>query len=193
MFEKPPLDSETSITIGNTFHRRRRCSHRHDRATSAAAAAVVAAFPAAVAAAAQSLSFEHAGAAQVGCEHLRIENLLRINRRKILIEHNKIGVLAHLEASEVLLISCCIGAAEGVIANRARSRNLLVGMPSALRSAALWILACNGRIDHMHAVDNRDGRIRTKRLANTALLVGRKRPHDLGTVLAKVTLGTTGV
>lgn len=124
MFEKPPLDSETSITIGNTFHRRRRCSHRHDCATSAAAAA------AAVTAAAQSLSFEHASAAQVGCEYLRIENLLRVNRRKILIEHNKIGVLAHLEASEVLLISCRIGAAESVIANRARSRNLLVGMPS---------------------------------------------------------------
>ena len=142
---------------------------------------------------AKHLAFEHAGAAQVGCEHLRIKNLLRVNRRKILIEHNKIGVLAHLEASEVLLISCRIGATEGVIANRARCRNLLVGMPSALRPAALRILACNGRIDHMHAVDNRDGRICTKRLANTALLVGGKRPHDLSTLLAKVALGTTGV
>ena len=58
---------------------------------------------------------------------------------------------------------------------------------------AAGILACDSRVEHVHAGNGRDGAVGTESLTDTALLISCERPHDAAAFQAQVALRATRV
>ena len=58
---------------------------------------------------------------------------------------------------------------------------------------AARVLARDGRVEHVHAGNGCNGAIGTESLADAALLIGRKRPHDAAALQAQIALRATRV
>ena len=92
-----------------------------------------------------------------------------------------------------MLVTCCVSAAQGVVAQSCSRVDALAGEPAALGPVAAGVLARDGRVEHVHAGNGRDGAIGAESLADAALLIGRKRPHDAAALQAQVALRATRV
>ena len=116
-----------------------------------------------------------------------------INGERVLIQDYQVGVFAGLQAAKVSLVACRVGAAQGVVAQSRSRVDALAGEPAALRPVTARVLARDGRVEHVHAGNGRDGAIGTESLADAALLIGRKRPHDAAALQAQIALRATRV
>ncbi len=67
--------------------------------------------------------------------------LLRVNGERVLVQDYQIGVFAGLQAAEVLLVTRCIGAAQGVVAQGCCCIDALARQPATLGPVAFGVLA----------------------------------------------------
>ena len=130
---------------------------------------------------------------QVGGLNLSGLELLGVDGERVLVQDYQVGILAGLQAAEVLLVACRIGATQGVVAQGCSRIDALAGKPAALGPVAARVLARDGRVEHVHAGNGCDGAIGAEGLADAALLIGCERPHDAAALQAQIALGAARV
>ena len=88
-------------------------------------------------------------ACQVGGLNLGGLQFLGVDGERILVQDYQVGILAGLQAAEVLLVARCIGAAQGVVAQSRGRIDALARQPATLGPVAFGVLARDSRVDFL--------------------------------------------
>ena len=102
------------------------------------------------------------------------------------VPHRKVGELTRRDATQLALATNGRGSAKTVGSQRLGTREIVLGIPTALGLVALRRTPRDRRVEHIHAGRRHNGSVGAKRQLHTRGLHPGKGPHATGSPLPQV-------